>query len=118
MIPVPWTGGWRNMKWVYMKGISIEAQYLYQKALDLSKLEQYKEALKYFRQAAVISPRYSKAYYEMANCLAYLGNYDEAITLFNRAIAIDPALAEARRQMDMITNTKDLHNNRHSCSTM
>lgn len=94
--------GGRKMKWVYMKGISIEAQYLYRKALDLSKLERYGEALKYFRQAVVIAPGYSKAFYEMANCQAYLGKYEDAIRLYNCAIDIDPALAEAQIQRDVV----------------
>jgi tetratricopeptide (TPR) repeat protein len=103
--------GGRNMNWVYMKGIPIEAQYLYRKALELSKLEHYDSALRYFRQAVVIAPRYSKAFYEMANCQAYLGEYDEAIRLYSRAIDIDPALTEARIRMDMVIGTRELNKN-------
>jgi tetratricopeptide (TPR) repeat protein len=101
------------MTWVYMKGISIEAQYLYRKALEFSKQERYETALKYFRQAVVIAPYYSKAFYEMANCKAYLGEYDEAIRLYNRAIDIDPSLAEARIQSDRIKFTRELNDNQN-----
>lgn len=95
------------MKWVYMKGISIEAQFLYRKALELSHHEFYETALRYFTQAVVIAPGYSKAYFEMANCQAYLGNYDDAIRLYNRAIDIDPAFEEARIQRDMVIVTRE-----------
>ncbi|MGB9176547.1 MAG: tetratricopeptide repeat protein [Methanoregula sp.] len=103
------------MNWVYMKGIPIEAQYLYRKALELSKQERYETALKYFRQAVVIAPRYSKAFYEMATCQAYLGESDEAIRSYNRAIEIDPALAEPRIHMDMVLGTGELHKNPQQC---
>jgi tetratricopeptide (TPR) repeat protein len=97
------------MNWVYMKGIPIEAQYLYRKALELSKREQYETALRYFRQAVVIAPRYSKALYEMANCQAYLGEPDEATRLYNRAREIDPALAEPRIRLDVVPGTRELN---------
>jgi tetratricopeptide (TPR) repeat protein len=106
------------MKWVYMQGIPIEAQYLYRKAWELLKREHYETALRYFKQTVVLAPRYSKAYYEMANCLAYLGRYDEAITVYNRAIAIDPALAEVRIQCDMVTDTREQNSNRTELSTV
>lgn len=95
------------MKWVYMKGISIEAQYLCRKAEELAHQERYDTALRYFRQAVVIAPIYSKAFYEMANCQARLGNYDDAIRFYNRAISIDPALSEAQVQLDRVIATKE-----------
>ncbi len=90
------------MKWVYMKGISIEAQYLYRKALELADQERYETALRYFRQAVVIAPLYAKAFYEMANCHANLGNHEDAVRLYDRAITIDPAFEEARAQRDIL----------------
>jgi tetratricopeptide (TPR) repeat protein len=99
--------GGRKMKWVYMKGISIEAQYLYRKARELSQQERYETALRYFTQAVVIAPRYSKAFYEMANCQANLGKYDDAIRLYNRAIDIDPACEEALIQRDRVIGTRE-----------
>jgi tetratricopeptide (TPR) repeat protein len=99
------------MKWVYMKGISIEAQYLYRKAEELVHQERYETALRYFRQAVVIAPVYAKAICEMAHCEEHLGNRDEAVRLYNRAIAIDPALAEARTQRDLLTAAGELNNN-------
>jgi tetratricopeptide (TPR) repeat protein len=90
-----------------MKGISIEAQYLYRKARELAQQEHYETALRYFTQAVVIAPRYSKALYEMANCQANLGNYDDAIRLYNRAIDINPAFTDAQMKRDMVIVTKE-----------
>lgn len=98
------------MDWIYMKGIPIEAQYLYRKALELSKMERYETALRYFKQAVVIAPRYSKAFYEMGNCLANLKQYDEAIALYNRALHIDPLNSEAQIKRDMAITNRELNN--------
>ena len=62
------------MEWLYAKAIPIEAQYLYRKAMELSQQGQTGMALNYYKQAVVIAPRYSQAYYEMGNCLARLGH--------------------------------------------
>jgi tetratricopeptide (TPR) repeat protein len=100
-----------NMDWIYIKGIPIEAQYLYRKALEYSRFERYEIALRYFKQAVVIAPRYSKAFYEMGNCLASLGQYDEAIALYNRAIDIDPLIADAQIKRDSLQSNRELNNN-------
>jgi len=109
------------MDWIYMKGIPIEAQYLYRKALEHAKLERYETAIRYFRQAVVIAPRYSKALYEMGNCLTYLGQYDEAIVLYNRALHIDPLIDDAGTRRDRVINIRDLEisgNKRNGNSTI
>ena len=100
-----------NMDWIYIKGIPIEAQYLYRKALEYSRFERHEIALRYFKQAVLIAPRYSKAFYEMGNCKASLGQYDEAIALYNRAIDIDPLIAEAHIKRDRILSNRELNNN-------
>jgi tetratricopeptide (TPR) repeat protein len=81
------------MGWLYAKGIPIEAQYLYQKALDISHKGRDEVALRYFRQAVIIAPGYATAIFEMGNCLARLGRYDEAREKYERAAHID---AESR----------------------
>ncbi|OPX63627.1 MULTISPECIES: tetratricopeptide repeat protein [unclassified Methanoregula] len=96
------------MNWVYMKGIPIDAQFLYRKALELVQQERYEIALRYFRQATVIAPTYAKAYLAMAACHYYLARYDDAIRLFTCAIEIDPACEEARIQRDMVMNLREL----------
>ena len=81
-------------KFTYTKGISIEAQYLFKKAMDLYSVGKTETALKYLRQTMVIAPRYSKALFEMGNCLAKLGQQEEATARYEQAIQIDPALKE------------------------
>jgi tetratricopeptide (TPR) repeat protein len=81
--------GWT---YTYAKGIPIEAQYLYKKAMDLYSIGKTESALKYLRQTLVIAPRYSKALFDMGNCLMKLGLHDEAATRFEQAVQIDPAL--------------------------
>jgi hypothetical protein len=54
--------GW---KYIYTKGVPIEAQYLYKKALEMFRLGKPESALKYLKQTMVIAPRYSKALFEM-----------------------------------------------------
>ena len=73
MFPPPDHGGGCRMEWLYARGIPIEAQFLYRKALDLSKRGDDESALKYLMQAVVIAPKYARAFFEMGNCLARLG---------------------------------------------
>ena len=98
------------MNWIYMKGISIDAQYLYRKAMELWKQERYETALRYFKQATVIAPGYAKAFAAMASCHVNLGRFDDAIRLCNRAIAIDPTCDDARIQRDMVVNLQEMLN--------
>jgi tetratricopeptide (TPR) repeat protein len=77
------------MGWLYARGIPIEAQYLYQKALDMSRKGKDEVALKYFRQAVIIAPGYATAFFEMGNCLARLGRYGEAREKYEQASHID-----------------------------
>lgn len=95
------------MGWLYAKAIPIEAQYLYRKAMELSLQGQTGMALNYFKQAVVIAPRYSQAYYQMGNCLARLGLYAEAIEKYQRAIQIDPASPEPREKMNHLLTWKE-----------
>jgi tetratricopeptide (TPR) repeat protein len=95
------------MEWLYAKAIPIEAQYLYRKALELSENGQTGMALNYYKQAVVIAPRYSQAYYQMGNCLALLGMYGEAIEKYQRAIHIDPASPEPREKMDRLLSMEN-----------
>jgi tetratricopeptide (TPR) repeat protein len=95
------------MEWLYARGIPIEAQYLYRKAMEMSKLGKTELALRYLRQAVVIAPRYSKAFYEIGNCMAHLGRYDEAIEKYDRAIHIDPHSLEPREKKDKILSRKE-----------
>ena len=95
------------MEWLYAKAIPIEAQYLYRKAMELSVQGQIGMALTYFKQAIVIAPRYTQAYYQMGNCLARLGRYTEAIEKYQQAIRIDPSSPEPREKMDQLLTLQD-----------
>jgi tetratricopeptide (TPR) repeat protein len=98
-----------DWKYVYTKGIPIEAQYLYQKALELSKTERYESALRYFRQAVVIAPRYAKAICQMGDCLEKLGRYNEAVAFYERTLSIDPLNTDAQAKMDILTTAGKLN---------
>jgi tetratricopeptide (TPR) repeat protein len=78
--------------YTYAKGMPIEAQYLYKKAMDLYSRGNTESALKYLRQTMVIAPHYSKALFDMGNCLAKLGLHDEAAIRYEQAVRIDPTL--------------------------
>jgi tetratricopeptide (TPR) repeat protein len=83
--------GW---KYIYTKGVPIEAQYLYKKAMDMYNIGKTESALKYLRQTMVIAPSYSKALFEMGKCLTKLGQHEEARVRYEQAVQIDPALKE------------------------
>jgi tetratricopeptide (TPR) repeat protein len=82
------------MEWLYARGIPIEAQFLYRKAVDLEHQGNDESALKYLMQAVIIAPKYAKAFFEMGNCLARLGRYREAREKYDRAAHIDPGMPE------------------------
>lgn len=87
-------GGDMGWKYIYTKGVPIEAQYLYKKALEMFRLGKPESALKYLKQTMVIAPRYSKALFEMGNCLTKLGEHEEARVRYEQAFQIDPALKD------------------------
>ena len=90
------------MGWTYKyaKGIPIEAQYLYKKAMNLYSLGKTESALKYLRQTMVIAPRYSRALFDMGNCLKKLGQNDEATVRYEQAVEIDPTLKNMLPKQD------------------
>jgi tetratricopeptide (TPR) repeat protein len=87
--------GW---KYTYVKGIPIEAQYLYKKAMEMYGLGKTESALKYLRQTLAIAPGYSKALFEMGTCLEKLGQHDEAVARYEEAIRIEPGLKDVREE--------------------
>ncbi len=81
-------------KYIYAKGVPIEAQFLYKKAIEMFRSGKPESALKYLKQTMVIAPRCSKALFEMGNCLTTLGEYEEARVRYEQAVQIDPALQD------------------------
>ena len=81
-------------KYTYVKGIPIEAQYLYKKAMEMNSIGKPESALKYLRQTLVIAPCYSKALFTMGTCLEQLGLHVEATARYEQAVRIDPSLKE------------------------
>ena len=84
------TVGGIAMEWKYLRGISIEAQYLYRKGIEMEERGKTNAALAYFSQAVLLAPGYAKAVHEMGNCLASMGRIDEARAKYQKAASIDP----------------------------
>ena len=87
--------GWT---YTYTKGVPIEAQYLFKKAMEVYSMGKTETALKYLRQTTTLAPRYSKALIEMSKCLAELGQQEEADERFRQAIQIDPTLKDLQEK--------------------
>ncbi|RPI40775.1 MAG: hypothetical protein EHM53_00705 [Methanoregulaceae archaeon] len=58
--------------------IPLEAQYLYQRGMEMVSMKRTDAALICFRQAVFIAPGFSRAYRELGDCLARLGRSEEA----------------------------------------
>lgn len=87
--------GW---KYTYEKGVPIEAQYLYKKAMEMNTRGKTESAVKYFRQALVIAPGYSKALLEMGTCLEKIGQQEGAAARYDQAIRREPGLKDIREK--------------------
>ena len=70
--------------------IPLEAQYLYQRGLEMKDQQKEDLALVYLRQAVFIAPGFTKAYLELGNCFARLGRPEEASKYWLKASRIDP----------------------------
>jgi len=88
--------------------ISIESQYLYQKARECIGEGRHDDAVRYLQQAVIMSPRFSKAFYEMGHCYVRLGQYARADDVYHRAATIDPQLKEGvKKELDRIDRGRD-----------
>lgn len=83
------------MEWLYSRGIPIEAQYLYRKAHEMAEQGNDTSALKYYRQALIIAPSYTKAMYEMGDSYAHMGMFEKAMAMYDRAVHTDPGEKDA-----------------------
>jgi tetratricopeptide (TPR) repeat protein len=68
---------------------SVSEEY-YKKGLSLAKIEDYKEAAKYFDKAIQLDPNNILAWISKANALTELGNEEEAKACYDRIRTIDP----------------------------
>lgn len=83
-------------------GISLEAQYLYRHALDLSKEGKKESALKCLKMAVFIAPFFCSAYNAMGNCLDELGRYSDAVKKYDKVLEINPLHAEAKLKRALV----------------
>jgi tetratricopeptide (TPR) repeat protein len=67
-----------------MNGIPLEAQYLYQRGRELSGRKKPDAAVKYFRQAIIIAPRFTGAYRELGTLLTGLGRQEDAADCYRK----------------------------------
>jgi tetratricopeptide (TPR) repeat protein len=88
-------------------GISLEAQYLYRHALDLSTEGKKESALKYLSMAVCIAPRFCNAYNAMGNCLDELGRFGAAVKKYEKVLEINPFHAEARLKRALVMKKID-----------
>lgn len=82
--------------------LPLEAQYLYRQGLHLSSEGKKEEALRSFRMAVLIAPRFCNAYNAMGNCLDELGRYDAAMMNYGKVLEIDPLHTEARFKRELL----------------
>ncbi|MBO9693550.1 tetratricopeptide repeat protein [Chryseobacterium sp.] len=63
---------------------------LYQKAIDASKLENWKEAIQNYEQAVKIDPKFIYAWDNLGICYRRVEEYDKALNAYKQSLAIDP----------------------------
>ncbi len=69
--------------------IPLEAQYLYQRGMEMVSLKRTDAAVICFRQAVFISPGFSRAYRELGDCLAQAGRSEEASVYYMKASRVN-----------------------------
>ncbi len=75
------------------------AEARYHLAYCFSQLQQWSDALAYYRGAIRLQPQKALYHFGAAQCLLPAGRYDEAEAYFRRAIDLDPAFVPARAQL-------------------
>ena len=67
----------------------------------------FDEAMRHFRKAIKINPRYAEAQNNLGGLLGTQGKFDEAITHFRAAIKADPDFEGARRNLKLAQQAKN-----------
>lgn len=62
----------------------------YQKAVDASKQENWKEAIQNYEQAVKIDPKFIYAWDNLGICYRRVGEYDKALNAYKQSLAADP----------------------------
>ncbi|MDD1690037.1 MAG: hypothetical protein LUQ66_05205 [Methanoregula sp.] len=70
--------------------IPLTAQILYRRGIILSNQMKEEEAVKSFRQAVLIAPRFAGAYREMGICLTRLGRVEDAAACYQKLERVEP----------------------------
>ena len=66
--------------------IPLEAQYLYQRGMEMVSLKRTDAALIYFRQAVFIAPGFSRAYRELGDCLVTAWPLRRSVSISHESI--------------------------------
>jgi tetratricopeptide (TPR) repeat protein len=74
-----------DMDYYRFGGIPLEAQYRLRQGQELAARGDECGALACFKQAALIAPRFSKAFKEAGDCLCRLGRHSEAVIYYRKA---------------------------------
>ena len=67
-----------------IREIPLPAQILYRQGIIFADQRREEEAVRCFRKAVIVAPRYSPAYREMAVCLSRLGKVDDAADCYRK----------------------------------
>lgn len=62
----------------------------YQKAVDASKKESWKDAIQNYEQAVKIDPKFIYAWDNLGICYRRVGEYDKALNAYKQSLAVDP----------------------------
>jgi len=84
-----------------LKSIPLEAQCLYRQGQELWSQGRHEAAVRCFRQAVIISPRFTRAYRELLDCLTLIGRrecvpeYNLMIFRAESTIPVSPMVSDA-----------------------
>ncbi|MFP4496587.1 MAG: tetratricopeptide repeat protein [Vulcanimicrobiota bacterium] len=71
------------------------AESYYHRGFSMILMNQYTQALPYFKKAVELKPDYTEGFFKLGYTLAVLGRYREAIDAFEKVISLDPGYADA-----------------------
>ena len=95
--------------------LPLEAQNLYRQGLFLVQEGKMEQALRRYRMAVIVAPRFTAAYYAMGNCQDELGLGEDAVRSYEKVLEMDPGHADARSRRDLVC-TKMKHQRSGSVS--